>query len=115
SLTGRPPARRPAAAGGPAERRLAGATMHNDTTQYDAALASPHREVCELLAREIDAGLEGAANKVWHGHPVWFLDDNPIVGYSLEKKGVRLMFWSGADFDEPALRSEERRVGRESR
>ncbi len=49
------------------------------------------------------AGLEGAANKVWHGHPVWFLDDNPIVGYSLEKKGVRLMFWSGADFDEPAL------------
>ena len=77
--------------------------MHNDTTQYDAALASPHREVCELLAREIDAGLEGAANKVWHGHPVWFLDDTPIVGYSLEKKGVRLMFWSGADFDEPAL------------
>lgn len=40
---------------------------------------------------------------MWHGHPVWFLDGNPIVGYSRQKRGMRLMFWSGADFDEPAL------------
>ncbi|MFM7857164.1 MAG: hypothetical protein ACKO96_35905, partial [Flammeovirgaceae bacterium] len=44
-----------------------------------------------------------AENKIWHSHPVWFLDGNPIVGYSKQKKGIRLMFWSGADFDEQHL------------
>jgi hypothetical protein len=47
--------------------------------------------------------LTGAENKIWHSHPVWFLDGNPVVGYSKQKKGVRLMFWSGADFNEENL------------
>jgi hypothetical protein len=34
---------------------------------------------------------------------VWFLDGNPIVGYSRQKAGIRLMFWSGASFDEQRL------------
>jgi len=41
--------------------------------------------------------------KIWHAHPVWFINENPIVGYSIQKRGVRLMFWSGADFDENKL------------
>lgn len=45
-----------------------------------------------------------AGNKIWHRHPVWFLDDNPICGYSKLKAGIRLMFWSGADFDEADLK-----------
>ncbi len=59
--------------------------------------------VCDRLAHEIDRHLEAAENKVWHAHPVWFLDGNPIVGYSKQKAGIRLMFWSGADFGEAAL------------
>ncbi len=47
--------------------------------------------------------LTSVESKIWHGHPVWFLDGNPIVGYSKEKKGIRLMFWSGADFEESGL------------
>jgi hypothetical protein len=47
--------------------------------------------------------LKDAVNKVWHAHPVWFMNGNPIVGYSHQKKGIRLMFWSGADFEEPNL------------
>ena len=70
---------------------------------YHEALGANDREICDLLASEIGRGLAGAEGKVWHAHPVWFLDGNPIVGYSLQKKGVRLMFWSGADFGEPAL------------
>jgi hypothetical protein len=31
------------------------------------------------------------------------LDGNPIVGYSKLKAGIRLMFWSGASFDEEKL------------
>jgi len=40
---------------------------------------------------------------LWHAHPVWFLEGNPIVGYSKLKSGIRLMFWSGAGFDETNL------------
>jgi hypothetical protein len=32
--------------------------------------------------RVIDRTLPDASNKIWHGHPVWFLEENPIVGYS---------------------------------
>lgn len=60
-------------------------------------------EVCDLLAREIDENLPEAENRIWHAHPVWFLDGNPTVGYSKQKSGIRLMFWSGADFEEPSL------------
>ena len=67
------------------------------------ALDPGDKEICDLLAGEIDRGLPGADSKVWHADPVWFLEGNPIVGYSKQKPGIRLMFWSGADFDEPGL------------
>jgi hypothetical protein len=59
--------------------------------------------VCELLAEEIDENLPRAESRIWHAHPVWFLDGNPTVGYSKQKPGIRLMFWSGADFEEAGL------------
>jgi len=80
--------------------------MHPDTESYNAALAPADRAICDLLAREIDRHLKGAENKVWHAHPVWFLDGNPIVGYSRLKSGVRLLFWSGQSFEEGGLRKE---------
>ncbi len=77
--------------------------MDPDITAYNQSQAEECKKICELLARHISAGLPHATSKIWHRHPVWFLDDNPTVGYSLQKAGVRLMFWSGADFDEPDL------------
>ena len=77
--------------------------MHPETREFNDRLEPHHRDVAELLAREIDRALPEAENKIWHGHPVWFLDDNPTVGYSRQKPGIRLMFWSGADFEEPGL------------
>jgi uncharacterized protein YdhG (YjbR/CyaY superfamily) len=56
------------------------------------------KEICELLAQTIDEEMKDAESKIWHAHPVWFLNGNPIVGFSKQKKGIRLMFWSGADF-----------------
>lgn len=70
---------------------------------YNRSQSGDFAKVCELLARAISAGLLNAKNKIWHGHPVWFIDGNPIVGYSVQKPGVRLMFWSGADFGEKKL------------
>lgn len=78
--------------------------MNPDTQAYNQAQDAAHGPICLLLAQEIDKHLPEAENKVWHGHPVWFLDGNPIVGYSRLKAGIRLMFWSGADFEEELLR-----------
>lgn len=80
--------------------------MHPDIEAYHAALPDAARAVCDLLAREIQAALPEADGKVWHRHPVWFLDGNPVAGYSLLKGGVRLLFWSGQSFDEPGLHPE---------
>jgi hypothetical protein len=79
---------------------------HPDVAAYNDAQAPVERATCALLAREISAILPEAENKVWHRHPVWFLDGNPIVGYSTHKAGVRLLFWSGQSFDEPSLAPE---------
>lgn len=60
-------------------------------------------ELCDLLAKTINSNLKNFESKIWHSHPVWFINENPIVGYSKQKNGIRLMFWSGADFDEEKL------------
>lgn len=80
--------------------------MHPDTETYNAAQAPEDREICELLAREIDRHLPEAENRIWHAHPVWFIDGNPIVGYSRLKGCVRLLFWSGRSFEEEGLQDE---------
>ncbi len=70
---------------------------------YNKALAKADRAICDVLKEIIDANLASTESKLWHGHPVWFIEGNPIVGYSKQKAGIRLMFWSGADFDEAKL------------
>lgn len=80
--------------------------MHPDTRKYNASQAPSDRKICRLLAEQIDQHLPEAENKVWHAHPVWFLDGNPIVGYSKMKDCVRLMFWSGRGFKEKGLEKE---------
>lgn len=80
--------------------------MHSETRKYNSAQSPSDRAICELLSEQIDRGLPEAENKIWHGHPVWFLDGNPIVGYSKLKNCVRLMFWSGQSFGEEGLEKE---------
>lgn len=77
--------------------------MQPEVIGYNDGQAPSDKNICDALAAEIDRTLPSAENKIWHAHPVWFLDGNPIVGYSKQKPGIRLMFWSGADFDEPGL------------
>lgn len=77
--------------------------MKPEIQTYNLSQPEEYLRICDLLATEICRGLPEAENKIWHAHPVWFLDGNPIVGYSIQKRGVRLMFWSGAGFEEEAL------------
>jgi len=77
--------------------------IHRDIQAFNAKQDKEDQEICEVLAREIHEELPDAENKIWHAHPVWFLEGNPVVGYSKQKRGIRLMFWSGADFEEEGL------------
>lgn len=82
---------------------------------YHAGLPADDRAICTMLRCEIDAALPDATSKIWHGHPVWFLDGNPVVGYSRLKGGIRLLFWSGQDFAEPGLQPEGKFKAAEAR
>lgn len=80
--------------------------MHPDIKKYNETQLSSDRALCEQLAGLIDTNLPKSESKVWHGHPVWFLDGNPVAGYSKMKDSVRLLFWSGQSFGEEGLHDE---------
>ncbi len=77
--------------------------MNPEILTYNQQFSSDDREIVEKLAKIINENLPEAENKIWHSHPVWFLEGNPIVGYSKQKAGMRLMFWSGKSFEEEKL------------
>ena len=77
--------------------------MNPEILTYNQQFSSDDREIVEKLAKIINENLPEAENKIWHSHPVWFLEGNPIVDYSKQKAGIRLMFWSGKSFEEDKL------------
>jgi hypothetical protein len=89
--------------------------MHTQTAEYNAAQSPEDQETCGLLAKEMTNALPEAENKVWHAHPVWFLDGNPVVGYSKLKGCIRLLFWSGQSFATQGLSPEGKFKAAEAR
>jgi hypothetical protein len=77
--------------------------MNKDIQSYNKLQSAGDKKIVTALMKTIDENLSASESKIWHRHPVWFIAGNPIVGYSKLKAGVRLMFWSGADFSEPDL------------
>ena len=80
--------------------------MNKEIKEYNHSQSKDEREICDVLLAEINSILPEAESKIWHRHPVWFLDGNPIVGYSKLKNCIRLLFWSGQSFDETDLQKE---------
>lgn len=80
--------------------------MNKDIRAYNETLAADDKAICDVLAAEINRQLPEAESKIWHRHPVWFLEGNPVVGYSKRKVGVVLLFWSGQSFEEEGLQKE---------
>ena len=80
--------------------------MNKEIKAYNNKQSTEDKKICNILATEIDRGLPEAENKIWHAHLVWFLDGNPVAGYSKLKDSVRLLFWSGQSFDEEDLQKE---------
>lgn len=77
--------------------------INSEIVKYNSQFETGFMLICEELSAIIEKELNNSESKIWHSHPVWFLEGNPIVGYSKQKAGIRLMFWSGADFEEVEL------------
>lgn len=80
--------------------------MNIEIQKYNSSQTESDQEICSKLSELITYFLSFTEAKIWHSHPVWFIDGNPIVGYSKQKKGIRLMFWSGKSFQEEKLNVE---------
>ena len=80
--------------------------MNKDIKSYNNSQQGEEKQICTILAEEIQNGLPEAESKIWHGSPVWFLESNPIVGYAVRKNSVQLLFWSGQTFEESGLQTE---------
>ena len=81
-------------------------TQHKTIAAYNSVQTSADKKICKALQTEINSVLKTAESKIWHGHPVWFLEDNPIVGYAKRKNDIQLLFWSGQSFEEKGLEVE---------
>lgn len=77
--------------------------LAKDIQAFNSAQGTQEKMIVKELAALISETLKSAEGKVWHGAPVWFIDGNPVVGYSVKKAGVELLFWSGQSFDEELL------------
>lgn len=80
--------------------------MNQDIQAYNDSQSTEDKLICDKLYQIISKNMSEAENKIWHRHPVWFIDGNPIVGYSKLKNCIRLLFWSGQTFEEPGLEKE---------
>lgn len=89
--------------------------MNKDIKAYHDALPEEYRAIANTLYHEICSALPEAEHKIWHAHPVWFLDGNPVTGYSKLKDCMRLLFWSGQSFEEEGLATEGKFKAAEAR
>ena len=82
-------------------------TTSTTITGYNNSQKEIQKNICDCLEENINKVLKKNESKIWHGTPVWFIDGNPIVAYSVRKDGrVSLMFFSGQSFEESDLKPE---------
>ena len=75
----------------------------DEIEQYHQSFSPQQVKVMKKLREELDAVLGEKHSKIWHGAPVWFVGQNPVAGYSVNSRGVCLLFWNGKSFKEDSL------------
>jgi hypothetical protein len=70
----------------------------------DYLSANPHRETGEVLRALLDASLRHATGRVYHGHPIWLVDNTMVAGFKTYPKHVTFMLWQGQDITDPTGR-----------
>ena len=73
-------------------------------TAWSNAQPAATRAICDTLRELITRALPRTTAKVWHGSPVWFSGENPVVGYSAKGASISLLFWNGQALEEPDLK-----------
>jgi len=76
-----------------------------DVLNYNKEIEASHQALAQMFCELIGKTIPQAEGKVWHGHPVWFINGNPVAGYSLKKSGLEVLFWSGQSFISPGLKA----------
>jgi hypothetical protein len=71
--------------------------------EYQKHLPDDQQRIMSTLRRELDAVLGQQNSRIWHKAPVWFVGENPVAGYSVNSRGVCLLFWNGQAFGEASL------------
>jgi hypothetical protein len=85
-------------------KNVEGVSGGGQLAAYSKAQPLALRAICDLLCELIETTLPKATSKIWHGSPVWFIDENPVVGYNATAKAVNLLFWNGQAFEEALLK-----------
>ena len=80
-------------------------TIDQTVSEYLTKLNAEDLSVFSQAIQQIEKSIPQAEGKVWHGHPVWFFAGNPIVGLTLKKAGIEVLFWSGQSFPTPGLKA----------
>ena len=70
---------------------------------HEDSFGPENAEIGALLRKAIEEVLPKAVVRIWHSMPVWFIGENPIVGYSAKHTRVTLRFWNGQAFGDPSL------------
>lgn len=70
----------------------------DEIAAYHKGFPKAQRQILDLLREELDGMLGRENSKLWHGAPVWFVENNPVAGYSINSRGVCLLFWNGRNF-----------------
>jgi len=60
--------------------------MNKEIQAYNKSQTPAEKEICNVLATQIDESFSKAESKIWQRQPVWFLEGNPVAGYSKLKK-----------------------------
>lgn len=74
-----------------------------EISTYNESHPENLRSTCVLLMNEFNRALPDADARMYHGGPVWFINDNPIAGYYVGSDLVNVLFWSGQSFSRPGL------------
>lgn len=80
-------------------------TTDQTVSEYLTKWNAEDLSVFSQAIQQIEKSIPQAEGKVWHGHPVWFIAGNPIVGLTLKKAGIEVLFWSGQSFPTPGLKA----------
>lgn len=82
---------------------------------WDSQLPDTLIPLASELRRRISSILPTAEGRLFHGAPVWFVNNNPLVGYSESKGALALLFWSGQSFPTPGLVAKGKHKAAEAR